>query len=112
MRCANKFAMPGTKELVGHTMSVVAEVTEIPCGTILSRCSRAEVVDARWMAVYLLHKSGVYTMAIAEHMGISPRYVQYIITDFADRISVGRQLRTKYEQAANKLRNNLEITAL
>lgn len=90
----------------------MADATEVPCGVIMSRCSNAEVVDARWMAVALLHGCGMYPMRIAAAMGITPRYVQYIITDFADRIAMSRQLRTKYEQTANKLRNNLEITTL
>ncbi len=104
--------MAGIKDLVNSVVSAVADITEIPCELILSKCSRTEVVDARWMVVYLLHKSGVYTMRIAERMRITPRYVQYIITDFEDRIAVSRPMRTNYEKIANKLRKVSETTAL
>ncbi len=100
------------KDLVNNVVSVVADVTEIPCELILSKCSRTEVVDARWITVYLLHKAGMYTMKIAEHMEITPRYVQYIITDFEDRTALNKPMRTSYEKIANKLRKGLEITAL
>lgn len=112
MRYAKIIAMPSIKDLVNSVVSVVADVTEIPCETIMSRCSRAEVVDARWIAVYILHSYGAYTMKISEHMGVTPRYVQYIITDFGDRIAMSRPMRNNYEKIANKLRKDLEITAL
>ena len=103
--------MSRTKDLVDYVVAAVADITEIPCRTIMSKCSRAEVVDARHIAVMLLHNAGLYSMVIADHMRITPRYVQYIVTDFADRIACNRLLRIKYEQTANKLRNDLEITA-
>lgn len=104
--------MSDVKGYAERIVSIVSDETEIPCETILSRCSRAEVVDARWIAVCLLHRAGAYTMKIAEKMRITPRYVQYIITDFEDRIALNRAMRTKYEQTLKKLRNDSEITAL
>lgn len=104
--------MSKTREIVSAVLTAVSEETEIPCKTILSRCSSADVVDARWLAVMLLHKSGVYAVRIADHLNITPRYVQYIITDFGDRIAVNKALRNNYEKIANKLRKGLEITAL
>uniref|UniRef100_A0AAU8AW84 Chromosomal replication initiator DnaA C-terminal domain-containing protein n=1 Tax=Dulem virus 40 TaxID=3145758 RepID=A0AAU8AW84_9CAUD len=103
-------AMSNTKDLVDRVLSVVADVTEIPCETILSKCSRTEVVDARWLAVAMLRRSGMYAMRIAEHLGITPRYVQYIITDFDDRIACNPTLRNSCERIAKKLRNDGEQT--
>lgn len=93
-------------------LAAVSEETELPMETVLSRCGRAEVVDARWLAVYLMSRCGLYTMRIAEEMGVTPRYVQYILTDFEDRTAISRPLRNKYERTAKKLRNDLEITTL
>lgn len=104
--------MSRTKETVERVVGAVAEATEVPSGAIMSRCSSAEVVDARWLAVALLHGCGMYPMRIAAAMGITPRYVQYIITDFEDRMALSRPLRTNYEKIAKKLRNDLETTAL
>lgn len=102
--------MSGISELVKQVLSAVSEETEIPCETILSKCSRAEVVDARWIAVALLRRTGMYTMRIAEQLGISPRYVQYIMTDFSDRMCYNPTLRTNYEKIAKKLGIKNEIS--
>lgn len=104
--------MASTKDLMNRVLSAVAEATDIPCETILSRCSSADVVDAHWLSAMLLHKSGIYAMRIAEYLRITPRYVQYIITDFEDRMAVNKPMRTNYEKIANKLRKDLEISAL
>lgn len=104
--------MSKSNEFAKYVLLTVAHETEIPCETILSKCRQAEVVDARHIAVMLLYKSGMYVARIADIMKITPRYVQYIITDFEDRMKCNRPLRNKYEIIANKLRNNLEITAL
>ena len=104
--------MAKTREIVSAVLTAVSEETEIPYKSILSRCSSADVVDARWLAVILLHKSGIYAVRIADHLNITPRYVQYIITDFGDRAAVNKALRNNYEKIANKLRKELETTAL
>lgn len=90
-----------------YVVAVVADITEIPCKTIMSKCSRADVVDARWIAVYLLHKAGVYTMRIAEHLGITPRYVQYIVTDYEDRINLNQPMHQYYDAVRKRLGEQL-----
>lgn len=104
--------MPKAKEIFKLTLNAVSEDMDIPCDVILSKCGRTEVVDARHIAVVLLSRAGLYTMRIANLMKITPRYVQYIITDFEDRLACSRPLRNNYERIANKLRKNLEMAAL
>ncbi|MCM1225267.1 MAG: hypothetical protein NC548_63540 [Lachnospiraceae bacterium] len=89
-----------------HVLEVVASETDGAASKIVSKCSEAEVVDARWMCVKLLSEQGYYASKIAELMGITPRYVQYILTDFEDRIAMSRYMRNNYERARNKLRNH------
>lgn len=104
--------MAKTTELIGRVIGIVAEETEIECGRILSKDRTAEVVDARHMAVMLLFKAGVYTSRIAKAFGLTPRNVQYIITDFDSRAEGNRPLRIMYETIRKRLRNTLEISTL
>lgn len=97
------------KDFARLVLSAVAEETEIPDNVIMSKCSRAEVVDARWLVVMLLYKACIYPSRIAELVGITPRYVHYIITDFNDRIAYNPPLRINYERIANKLGFNSEM---
>ena len=104
--------MSTSRELIKWVIETVADETEIPSERILSRERTTEVVDARHVAVMALVKSGIYTSRITETMNITPRYIQYIVTEFECRLSRNRPLRNKYEIIAKKLRNNLEITSL
>lgn len=104
--------MSKAKEILKLTLNAVSDDMDIPCDVILSKCGRTEVVDARHITVVLLNRAGLYTMKIASLMKITPRYVQYILTDFEDRMACSRPLRNNYERIANKLRKDLEITAL
>ena len=95
--------MPRIKDHMENILSVVADMTEIPCELIKSRCSRADVVDARWIAVWLMRRAGIYAMNIADHMRITPRYVQYIMTDFEDRIALSKPMRMNYDAVRKRL---------
>lgn len=99
------------KGIVTDVLGIVSVETDVPVERIMSRCSEVDVVDARWICVKLLNIHGLYTSRIAEAMKITPRYVQYILTDFEDRIGCARIMRNNYERAANKLRRLCEKTA-
>lgn len=90
--------MSKSRIVLTKVLETVSKETDIPASVIMSRCSLAEVVDARWICVKLLNLYGYYTSKIAELMHITPRYVQYIITDFDDRILFNRLMRTNYER--------------
>lgn len=98
--------MSKAKAMLSAVLEVVTYETDVEVSKILSRCSEAEVVDARWVCVKLLSEQGYYPSKIAELMQITPRYVQYILTDFGDRIATCRYTRNNYERARNKLRNH------
>lgn len=103
--------MSRSKTVLTGVLEAVSAETDVAVSKIMSRCSEAETVDARWICVKLLSDHGYYPMRIAELIGITPRYVQYILTDFEDRMVLNRIMRKNYERVANKLRTNGETTA-
>lgn len=98
--------MSRAKALLATVLELVSSETDVAVSKIMSRCSEAEVVDARWICVKLLSDKGYYPVRIADMMKITPRYVQYILTDFEDRILVCQWMRNNYESLVNKLRKN------
>lgn len=62
--------MPKLAELTDRILALVAEETEMPKETILSKSRAAEAVDARHMAIWLLHSNGVYSSRIAAAFGL------------------------------------------
>lgn len=103
--------MSSAKVVLSCVLEVVTSETDVAVSKIMSRCSEAEVVDARWICVKILSEQGYYPSRIAELMGVTPRYVQYILTDFEDRVCINRIMRSNYERARNKLRNGREREA-
>lgn len=83
--------------IFNEILKAVSEETEVPADCILSKSSRADVVDARWIVAILLYKLGIYPIHIAEFLRITPRYVQYIIYRFEERISSRHIMGINYE---------------
>ncbi len=96
-------------EIITSVLSAVSEETEIDIKTILSQERRREIVDARHIAINLLHKSGIYQSAIAEIFRITPRNVQYILSDFDARMLCSSPMRNDYERIRKRLGNTCEI---
>lgn len=102
--------MSKSRKTLATVLEIVSYETDVEITQIMSRRSDAETVDARWICVRLLRELGYYPSKIAEMMRISPRYAQYIITDFDDRILLNTLMRRNYETARKRLRNNPEET--
>ena len=90
------------------------------CGFRCDRCSGgvdcwamcvADVVDARHIAAMVLWRAGLHIRQIADAMGVTRRYVQYIVTDFEARVGSRRHVRRMYELVWNHVRNGLEMMA-
>lgn len=97
--------MARAKEILSFVLEIVSDETELSADRIMSRCGETEVVDARWICVKILSKYGYYTSKIADLMKITPRYVQYILTDFEDRISLSEIMRINYERTLKRIRS-------
>lgn len=100
--------MPKIAELANHILDLVADELEIPKIQIISKSRKAETVDARHMAVRLLHSQNIYPSRIAEIFALSQRNVQYIITTFDTRIQANKQLRNTYVRIAKQIGDKYE----
>lgn len=98
-------------EFANNVIALVADELEVTKEQILSRSRNAEIVDARHMAVRLLHCHNVYPSRIASLFGLSPRSIHYVITSFDARIQTNRSLRNSFAKLAKKLGENCETTA-
>lgn len=72
-----------------HIIALVAEMTEIPVECIMSSSRRPDVVDARYLAVYIMIKKGIRIYRIAGYMSMTERNVYYIMERFDDRKDYG-----------------------
>lgn len=102
--------MPKFAAFANHVLSIVAEETDIPEELILSKSRAAEVVDARHLAIKLLHSKDIYPKRIAGIFNLSPRTIHYIITSFDSRIQANKSLRNNFAKIAKQLGNNFETT--
>lgn len=97
-------------EFAVRVLDLVSAETEIPEELILSKSHTAEVVDARHLAITLLHLSGVYPKRIAEIFRMSPRSVRHVITSFDSRIQTNKPLGYNLAKIRRQLGENLEVT--
>lgn len=95
-------------EIVAAVLSTVSEETGIDIGSILSQNKRREIVDARHIAIVMLSRQRMYQSSIAEMFRVTPRNVQYIMSDFDDRLSYSPPMRGDYERIAKRIGNNCE----
>lgn len=102
--------MPQIAEYADNVLKLVAEELEIPECQILSKSREVEVVDARYLAVKLLHSHDIYPSRIASILGMSPRTVRHIITSFDSRIQTNKSLCHIFAKIRQQLGNNLVST--
>ena len=102
--------MPRILEYASSVIDLVADELEVSRELILSKSRTAEVVDARHLAIRLLHSKDIYPSRIASIFGLSPRSIHYIITTFDVRLQANKSLRNNYAKIAKQLGNNSETT--
>lgn len=102
--------MPKIAEFANTVLDLVAEELEVPKELILSKSRKAEVVDARHLAIRLLHSNNIYPSRIASIFGMSPRSVHYVITLYNTHTQPNRSLRNSFAKLAKQLGDNLEVT--
>lgn len=93
-------------EIFAKTINLVSQETEIPVDRILSSNKDTETVDARYLLVSLLAETGMYPSQIATHIHKTKRSVNYMISNFRERIESGKMLRIYWENIKKSLRNN------
>lgn len=102
--------MPRILEYASSVIDLVADELEISRELILSKSRTAEAVDARHLAIRLLHGKDIYPSRIAAIFNLSPRSIHYIITTFDTRLQTNKSLRNNYAKIAKQLGSNSEIT--
>ena len=103
-----KFVNMMIGEYYTRTVEVVEDLTGVSRDEICSKCRLREVVDARWLVVWLMSEAGYYPRQIAGQLGITTRMAQKILQEFLDRVrySPDIMLRNNLESAEKRLRNN------
>lgn len=102
--------MPNIAELTDRVITLVAEDTDMPKEAILSKSRTAEVVDARLLAIKLLHSKDIYPSRIAAIFGISPRSVRHVITAFDTRVQANKSLGYNLAKIRKQLGESSDIT--
>lgn len=83
-------------EIFAAILSDVSSETEIDIDLILSSERKEEVVDARYLVIYLLSKNGFYPRMIAERMRMSQRAVRKAQAGFEARLEGSAGLRLSF----------------
>lgn len=102
--------MPRILEYASFVIDLVADELEVSRELIFSKSRTAEAVDARHLAIRLLHSKDIYPSHIASVFGLSPRSIHYIITTFDARLQANKSLRNIHAKITKQLGNNSETT--
>lgn len=89
-------------EIFAAILSDVSSEAEIDSDRILSSERKEEVVDARYLVIFLLLGNGFYHAMIAERMGLSARAVRSAILGFEARLANSAGLRLVCERLSRK----------
>lgn len=89
-------------EIFASVLADVSAETEIASDRILSESKLEEVVDARYLVIFLLLANGFYPVMIAERMNMSQRAVRSAISSFESRLANSVGLRLVFERMSKK----------
>lgn len=92
------------KELFEGIISIVSDLTDISREEMLSRSRRSDIIEAKYLLIYLLKSQGVKPYKIALLMDMPERCVYYSITSFSMRSDQdGSMLKAWYKEAKSRL---------
>lgn len=89
-------------EIFAGILADVSSEAEIDSDRILSSERKEEVVDARYLVIFLLLGNGFYPAMIAERMGLSARAVRSAISGFEARLASSAGLRLVCQRLSAK----------
>lgn len=93
-------------EIFAKIINIVSKETEVSVDQILSSDKKMETVDARYLLVFFLFESGMYPSQIAAHIHKTKRAVNYMISNFHERMESGKMMRIYWDDIKNLLGNN------
>ena len=83
-------------ELCERVIAQVAKTADLSIDEICSTSRRPEVVDARYVAIYIMIKKGIPHHRIATFMKMSERNVYHVRERFNDRKDYGDPMIERY----------------
>ena len=83
-------------EIFAKIINIVSKETEVSVDQILSSDKNMETVDARYLLVFFL----------AAHIHKTKRAVNYMISNFHERMESGKMMRIYWDDIKNLLGNN------
>lgn len=89
-------------DLCEQIIALVSKETEIAVSDIMSHDKRPDVVDARYLAVYLMLEKGVPAYRVASLMNMSERNVYHVKERFEDRKDYGDPMLRQYYTSIRK----------
>lgn len=90
------------KDLCEQIIALVAEVTDVTAAEIMSGNKRPDVVDARYLAIYVMLHNGVRIYRVAEFMSMSERNIYHVKERFDDRKDYGDPMLENYYNSVLK----------
>lgn len=90
--------------------NILLTIQEITNTDPLQKSKQEEVVDARFLFVFLLSEQGLYPSQIARLAGLSTRRVTGMLSDFPQRLKQKKVLRLNLERIRKQLGRYAEGT--
>lgn len=90
------------KDLCEQIIALVADVTDISAVEIMSSNKRPDVVDARYLAIFIMLQKGVKIYRVAEFMTMTERNVYHVQERFDDRKDYGDPMLENYYNSVIK----------
>ena len=84
------------RELCEHIIALVADVADLTVDDIKSTSRRPELVDARYLAIYVMLRRNIKVNRIASYMKMSERNVYHVQERFEDRKDYGDPMLENY----------------
>lgn len=93
-------------EIFADVLGVVSAQTEIPADRILSPERTTEVVDAKYILIYIMKDMGFYPEQIARLMHQTPANIRKVLSLFHDRVSVNPVMEFHLTAVQHRLKNS------
>ena len=86
-------------ELCERIIALVAAEADLTIADIVSKSRCPEMVDARYIAIYVMLKKNISIRRVAAYMNMSERSVYRVKEQFDDRIDYGDPMLERYYEA-------------
>ena len=86
-------------ELCERIIALVAAEADLAMEDIVSKSRCSEMVDARYIAIYVMLQKNISIRRIAAYMNMSERSVYRVKEQFDDRIDYGDPMLERYYEA-------------